>query len=118
MTSQYDAIIVGAGPAGASAAQVLADGGARVLLLEKARFPRYKPCGGGITARTRRFSPVCASYAVSCAAEHLVLQIGQQRVPCRLPASIGMSMRDSLDQYLVDQAISSGATFRDGMAVR
>ena len=48
----YDAAIVGAGPAGTTAAARLAQAGLRVLLLDKARaFPREKPCGGGITAR-------------------------------------------------------------------
>ena len=52
--NQYDTVIVGAGPAGASAARVLAEGGARVLLIDKAKLPRYKPCGGGLTVRARR----------------------------------------------------------------
>jgi geranylgeranyl reductase family protein len=44
-------LVVGAGPAGSTAARALALGGARVSLLERARFPRAKPCGGGLTAR-------------------------------------------------------------------
>ncbi len=52
MTSIYDVAIVGAGPAGSTAALKLGQAGLRVLLLERARsFPREKPCGGGITAR-------------------------------------------------------------------
>jgi len=48
----YDAAIVGAGPAGTTAAARLAQAGLRVLLLDRAKsFPREKPCGGGITAR-------------------------------------------------------------------
>ena len=43
-----DVVIVGAGPAGATAACFLADAGARVLLLDRATFPREKPCGEGI----------------------------------------------------------------------
>ncbi len=39
----YDAIVIGAGPAGAGTAALLAQRGCRVLLLEKERFPRYKP---------------------------------------------------------------------------
>lgn len=41
----YDALVVGAGPAGSVAALVLARGGARVALVDKARFPRDKACG-------------------------------------------------------------------------
>ena len=51
MTERYDAIVLGAGPAGSTAARHLARSGARVLLLDKAKFPRDKPCGGGITFR-------------------------------------------------------------------
>src|SRR6266446_8779065 len=51
MTTKYDAIVVGAGPAGSTAARELAAAGAKVLLLDRAKFPRDKPCGGGITFR-------------------------------------------------------------------
>jgi len=51
MPQPYDAIIAGGGPAGASAAYFLAEAGWRVLLLEKAIPPRYKACGGGLSAR-------------------------------------------------------------------
>ena len=48
----FDVAVVGAGPAGASAALKLGQAGLRVLLLDKAKsFPREKPCGSGITAR-------------------------------------------------------------------
>ena len=45
MTAEFDAIIVGGGPAGASAGIHLAASGARVLLAERERFPREKLCG-------------------------------------------------------------------------
>jgi geranylgeranyl reductase family protein len=51
MPPVYDAIIAGGGPAGASAAYFLAETGWRVLLLERAVPPRYKACGGGLSAR-------------------------------------------------------------------
>jgi len=41
----FDAVVVGAGPAGSIAALVLARGGARVALADKASFPRDKACG-------------------------------------------------------------------------
>src|SRR5215813_11611800 len=46
-----DVVVVGAGPAGASTAFHLAQAGLDVLLLEKARFPRDKVCGDGLTPR-------------------------------------------------------------------
>lgn len=52
----FDIIVVGAGPAGATAAKLLGEAGVSTLLLDKSAFPRDKPCGGGISARvTHRF---------------------------------------------------------------
>ena len=42
---RFDVLVIGAGPAGSVAALVLARGGARVALVDKARFPRDKACG-------------------------------------------------------------------------
>ena len=47
----FDALVVGGGPAGSTTAYRLAEAGASVLLVDKAHFPRDKPCGGGLTLR-------------------------------------------------------------------
>lgn len=48
-TNEYDVIVVGAGPAGSSAAAILGEKGHTVLLVDKESFPRDKTCGDGIT---------------------------------------------------------------------
>ena len=52
MSDRWDAIVVGAGPAGAATALLLSRGGARVLLLDRARFPRHKPCSEYLSPAT------------------------------------------------------------------
>ncbi len=52
MENVYDVIIVGAGPAGSSCASFLAMRGHKILLLDKAKFPRDKTCGDGITGKS------------------------------------------------------------------
>ncbi len=51
MSFDADVLVAGAGPAGAVAARTLAAAGVDVLLLDRATFPRNKPCGGGLSAR-------------------------------------------------------------------
>lgn len=55
MTSRYDVVVVGGGPAGAAAAWQATQAGARVVVFDKAQFPRDKPCGDGLTPRAVSF---------------------------------------------------------------
>ena len=73
IVERFDVAVVGAGPAGSTTAYRLARARARVLLVDKARFPRDKPCGGGLTMRAVRqlpFSvePVVEDRITRCAA--------------------------------------------------
>src|SRR3954447_7764472 len=103
---RYDAIVVGAGPAGSSSARSLAAGGARVLLLDKARFPRDKPCGGGVTVRAADVLGVDISPVVerTVFGVYLSLKLGhgfERRY--RAPLTY-LTQRRLLDAFLADAA--------------
>jgi geranylgeranyl reductase family protein len=116
---KFDAIVVGAGPAGSMAAYRLASEGVRVLLLDKTPFPRDKPCGGGISARALRELPVDPSPVVEHVVNRMELSFGGRRSFIRggrNPLAY-MTQRRRLDNFLVEQAVSAGADFRDGVEV-
>jgi geranylgeranyl reductase family protein len=113
---RFDAVIVGAGPAGSTAAFRLARAGARVLLTDKARFPRDKPCGGGLTVRALRLLPFSVAPVVEEEIDVFELGLGYRRRferRTREPLVL-MTQRRRLDAFLVEQAQEAGAEFRDG----
>ncbi|NEQ85653.1 MAG: FAD-dependent oxidoreductase, partial [Moorea sp. SIO2I5] len=61
----FDCIIVGAGPAGGTAAYHLSKKGHSVLVLEKASLPRKKPCGGGVSSVIQEWFDFDFSPAIS-----------------------------------------------------
>ncbi len=61
----YDIIIVGFGPAGSAAAKFLGEQGYSILIIDKEKIGRNKPCGGGITARTIKKFPYLKDLMVS-----------------------------------------------------
>jgi geranylgeranyl reductase family protein len=116
---KVDVLVVGAGPAGSSAAMQLARGGARVLLADKARFPRDKPCGGGLTGRALKRIPVDPAPVVERDVDRFELRLryGSRFVRTHTEPLIRMTQRRRLDAFLADQAAAAGADFRDGARV-
>jgi geranylgeranyl reductase family protein len=119
MSAKADVAIVGAGPAGATAAYRLAKAGASVRLIDRATFPRDKPCGGGVTLRAARLLP----FAIDEVTEDVVrrVEIGLHygaviERPARGPL-VYMTQRKRLDAYLLEQARSAGARIEEGTTV-
>ncbi len=118
---RYDVAVVGAGPAGSVTAIHLARRGARVLLVDKARFPRDKPCGGGLTLRAVRQLPVDPTPVVEHEVDRMQFRLGWRsrfERRGRQGAFVLMTQRRRLDHYLVEQAVAAGAEFRDGVKVQ
>lgn len=112
--------VVGAGPAGSTAARLLAGRGAEVRLFEAQRLPRPKTCGGGLTPKAQRLVPPTALEAVERRVERVELR-GPHGSAFRLvapAAAIAMVERDRFDLALVEEAARAGADVHDGNPVR
>jgi len=116
----FDVIVVGAGPAGSTAARELASSGARVLVVDRAEFPRYKACGGGIPLRTEKLLPFPIDSVVEDSVSLLqVSHRGESRFTRDSGAPFAhMVMRERFDALLLKHARKAGAEFRPGTAVR
>jgi geranylgeranyl reductase family protein len=113
---RYDVIVVGAGPAGASAAYWLGEAGQRVLVLEKEALPRYKPCGGGVPKVVLDRFPFSFSSVIEQWVRRVRFRFRDGReVETSLPdRSVATVMRDRFDLHILDHA---QAEVRDQSAV-
>lgn len=117
MSGRFDVIVVGAGPAGSVCAYRLAAGGARVLLIDKARFPRDKPCGGALTVRALRQLPFSIDPVIEHAADRIELRLhsGSSFERAAEEPLLLLTQRRRLDHFLAESAAGVGADFRDGL---
>ncbi len=113
MHNQYDVIVVGAGPAGATCARLCAREGLKTLLLDKDAFPRQKPCAGAVSARALGLLDFalpedvvereCFGVQVRCRDRSVVV---------RKKERMGVLVsRDRFDRFLADKAVEGGVRF-------
>jgi flavin-dependent dehydrogenase len=129
--SSYDAIVIGGGPAGSTAASVLAMKGRKVVLLEKEKFPRYHigesllPFGFFTMERIGMLKKMKASHFVKKYSVQFVSPDGKQSQPFYFhthlqheAAQTWQVLRSELDQMLLDNARENGAEVIEEMTVR
>jgi flavin-dependent dehydrogenase len=132
--TRWDAVIVGAGPAGAATAVHLARAGARVLVIDRTSFPRHKPCseylspestrllerlGGDVLGAVERAAPA-KLYGMKVIAPNGLEMCGRfsadHEYPSPRPYSFALP-RIAFDQILRDAAERAGAVVWEGVAV-
>lgn len=119
----YDVIIAGAGPAGCTAAKILAENGYRVLLAERFKMPRYKSCSGQLIEKTIRLIQEYFNAAVPddalCApaiSRGMVLTNDKGKTFCFEQPGLNI-WRSQFDCWLAKQAEQYGAVLRDYTSV-
>ena len=126
MSEHYDVIVCGAGPAGATAARLLAESGRKVAIIERRRLPRHKTCGGGVPVSvSRHLRQLSAEAFVESNVKHIrhTLRFGKPLLcpinsNCQSDQSLWMVQRSIFDNALCQSASNKGAGILDGLTVR
>ena len=118
--ARYDAVVVGAGPAGSMTARELARRGKRVLMVDRATFPRPKVCGCCVNPRALHVLELAGlgGLAASLGAVPLTsmeLASGGKRVVIDHALGVALS-RESFDLALIEEAKAAGVQFESGTA--
>jgi geranylgeranyl reductase family protein len=116
---RFDVAVIGAGPAGSATSFRLASAGASVLLVDRKRFPRDKPCGGGLTFRALQELPIDVDPVVEDVVDRMEFRLRygwsfERRARAPL---VKMTQRRRLDAFLVERAAAAGAEFREAAKV-
>ncbi|MFQ5802921.1 MAG: NAD(P)/FAD-dependent oxidoreductase [Candidatus Methylomirabilales bacterium] len=113
-----DVIVVGGGPGGAMAGRALAQRGVRVLVLEKATFPRHKPCGGSLSPKVLSTGVDFTEVVEGVVTEAVFTAPGQTPVQYQAYKPLAyMVQRERFDQLLLNQAQEIGVRVLHGHRV-
>src|ERR1700759_1967386 len=121
MSSDYDVLIAGAGPAGCAAAYDLTRAGKRGLMLDRRTFPRHKACACGLTRKTLRALRYSVEPVVERVCREVVLQeagpqfhqgvrVADKNCEVRLQtrnAICATAVREKFDAFCLDQTVAA-----------
>ena len=115
----YDLIIIGGGPSGSAAGRIAGKKGLKTLLIEKEIFPRYKPCGGGLSEHAMSYLDFeipgsMIERDIFGARVHFKGQVVEQHKDSRIAVLITRSI---LDNYLLEKAGETGIEIKMGEKV-
>jgi geranylgeranyl reductase family protein len=113
-----DIVVIGGGPAGLTAARVAAAAGADTMVLERARHPRYKTCGGGLIGASLAALPFAPP--ARDRVDRLVLTLRGGSLVARTATGplLAMVNRSEFDAALCDAALAAGARVEQNATVR
>ncbi len=117
---KYDVIVVGAGPAGSTAAKCLAEKGRKVALIDKKKFPRDKPCGGGLPTRVLKRFPYTVDLidSISYGSITYSSSLKYKFKIMRDKPLIATVLRKNFDNGLVKIALAKGVDFLENKTVK
>ncbi|MDE6398807.1 MAG: NAD(P)/FAD-dependent oxidoreductase, partial [Clostridiales bacterium] len=119
---EYDVLVIGAGPAGSTAAKILAERGLRVALFERRKLPRYKSCSGILIDKSlrlvRQYFGELPAFVTCAPAQNrgmiFTADNGREYAFNQPGANV---WRHTFDGWLTDEAARSGAEVRDNALV-
>ena len=117
--TRFDLLIVGAGPAGSFAAELLAKGGAKVALFDGRPLGEPKPCGGGVTSKALKAWPHLLNAVGRSVNELDLYSPSGTKLHLRLNEPFAIYSRLAFDSYLLERARNAGATvFHEKISAR